>query len=67
MSPPTWDDFLRRGWPAPALAALAAAAERACAPTPRRPAPPAFRCGVAPAAAYLALAGLTLAWRAWRP
>jgi hypothetical protein len=52
-------DFLRMCWPAQILAALAAAIELICRPSPRLARPPASLFGVLPAAMYVAIA---IAW-----
>lgn len=58
-------DFAFFGWPALALALAAAAVERRLRPTPERTQGEPVVHGLAPAALYLAVAWLALAWAGW--
>jgi hypothetical protein len=57
----TWSDFIRRGWPALAIAVAAGFMHRRFRPTAEIPRPPVLWAGVIPGAAYLAASLLIVA------
>jgi len=58
----TANDFVRDGWIAAPMLALALIVELMTRPTPQRPRPAVFAFGLLPAAIYL---GVALAWVKW--
>lgn len=61
----TLDDFIVLAWPALGLLAAAALVERGLRPTPERPVGEPVAQGLVPAALYLGIAAVALAWAGW--